>query len=84
MSEKTSESVIPCTWSLLEAIHSFLKFVTIIRIGKIYKARRLLEIDFTIKFTIEKCNLNVHLVNFESLVSNISEGIVIIKTLNIS
>lgn len=66
--QKIAESLIPGTRSMLKAIQNFLDFVELVKIRKIEKTRRLLEIYFTMEFTIEEGTFDIHLVNFKVLV----------------
>ena len=71
--EKISKSLIPCPRSLLESVDCLPEFVTVVWKGEINKTGGLLKIYFNIKFTVKKGTLNIHLVNFEAFMSNISK-----------
>jgi hypothetical protein len=50
---------------LLEAIKSLLEFVNMVRELVILKPFRLLNIDFFFEYSIQKCTLDIHLIQFD-------------------
>jgi hypothetical protein len=58
---------------LLEPIKRLREFIDVIRLLTIFKAGRLLNIDFLLDWSIEEGTLHVHLIELEAMVSTIGK-----------
>jgi hypothetical protein len=71
--KKISKAFIPCSWGLLEPIKRLREFIYMVRILTIFKARRLLNIDLFLDWSIEESTLHVHLIKLKAMVSSIGK-----------
>jgi hypothetical protein len=58
---------------LLEPIKRLREFINMVRILTIFKARRLLNIDLFLDWSIEEGTLHIHLIELEAMVSSIGK-----------
>jgi hypothetical protein len=58
---------------LLEPIKRLWEFINMVRILTIFKARRLLNIDLFLDWSIEEGTLHIHLIELEAMVSSIGK-----------
>jgi hypothetical protein len=60
-------------WGLLEPIKRLREFIDMVRVLTIFKARRLLNIDFLLDWSIEEGTFHVHLIELKAMVSSIGK-----------
>jgi hypothetical protein len=58
---------------LLEPIKRLREFIDVVRVLTIFKARRLLNIDLFLDWSIEEGTLHVHLIELKAMVSSIGK-----------
>src|SRR4051812_2226677 len=71
--EKFSEGSVPCSGCLLQPIHSFVKYVHIVRSINVYEPWRLFDVDNLFMLSIQERTLDVHLIYFDILVRSIRQ-----------
>jgi hypothetical protein len=72
LEQEILKAFITCSWCLLEPIER-LEFVDMIRTLGIFKTWWLLDIYFFGEWSIEKCTLDIHLVELEVMMGSESE-----------
>jgi hypothetical protein len=73
LEQEILKAFIPCSWCLLEPIERLTEFVDMIRTLGIFKTRWLLNVYFFGEWSIEKCTLDIHLVELEVMMGSESE-----------
>jgi hypothetical protein len=58
---------------LLEPIKRLREFIDMVRVLTIFKARRLLNIDLLLDWSIEEGTLHIHLIELKAMVSSIGK-----------
>jgi hypothetical protein len=60
--KKSSQTFIPCSWSLLKPIECIIELKDMVRIFIVLKAERFLNIDLFLDRSIKECNFHIHLI----------------------